>query len=293
MASADQPLAGTAAVDRAFLLVEHPGPWGRKALAESRLPEEVRTGLAAAAEAAGVRVQLIRRHHRSAPTHGFRVFLAYADPVAPWVETTVLEDPAALLGLDLAALAGGERAGLEPHDEPLLLVCTNGRRDACCAELGRPLVATLGQRWASETWETTHLGGHRFAGAMLVLPHALSYGRVTPAVGARIATLARDGRLDPAHLRGRSAYPPPVQAAEIALLEHLGRDGVDDLALLEESAEGGTTLVRFHGEDAVHEVRVTPSELAPTRQSCADEKTKPGTAWQCVIGATSPMPAQS
>src|SRR3546814_3276657 len=41
-----EPLAGTAAHDTAYLLIEHPGPWGHKALAESRLPEHVRSGLA-------------------------------------------------------------------------------------------------------------------------------------------------------------------------------------------------------------------------------------------------------
>ena len=174
----DEPMAGSAAVAATYLLVEHAGPWGRKALAESRFAEEVRHGLAEAAAAAGVRVQLIRRPGRSAGGDALRVFATYADPAAPWIATALLSAPEELLDLDLAALAAGSRAGLAPHDAPLYLVCTNGRRDLCCAEKGRPIVTALAAAYPDETWETTHVGGHRFAGAMLVLPHGLSYGRL-------------------------------------------------------------------------------------------------------------------
>ena len=54
-----EPMAGTAPEDGAWLFVEEPGPWGRKAVAESRLPEDVRAFLDGLE---GVRVQLVRRH---------------------------------------------------------------------------------------------------------------------------------------------------------------------------------------------------------------------------------------
>lgn len=274
VAAAAEPLAGSAATDGAFLLVENAGPWGRKALAESRLPEPVRTGLAERAEAAGVRVQLIRRHGRTPASGGIRVFLVYADPQAPWAETTVLAEPEELLDLDLAALAAGERPGLDPHEQPLLLVCTNGRRDACCAELGRPLVAAVTGAHAELTWETTHVGGHRFAGAMLVLPHGLAYGRVLPEDGVRLGDLALAGRLDPLLLRGRAAYPAPVQAAEVALLERLGLDGVAALALVGVDTHGDLTRVRFGVDGVAHEVEVEAVAGPAVRQSCADDKVK-------------------
>jgi len=203
-----EPMPGTAAHDRAFLLVEHPSPWGRKALEESRwLPEPVRDRLAARAAKAGVRIQLIRRHGGRGAADGFRVFLGYADSAAPWVATTVLSQPDELDGVPLDGLDTGVPDGFTPHADPLFLVCTNGRRDACCAERGRPLANALHDAFPELTWETTHLGGHRFAGAMLVLPSALSYGRIGPEAGVRIGELTLDGRLDPRHLRGRAAYP--------------------------------------------------------------------------------------
>lgn len=265
-------MAGSAAHDRAFLLVEHPGPWGRKALEESRwIPEHVRTELADRAARAGVRALLVRRHGAQRATEGFRVFLAYADPAGPRVETTVLAEPADLLGLDLDGLAAGTPAGLDQHERPLFLVCTNGRRDVCCAERGRPLVAALDAAYPDDTWESTHLGGHRFAGAMLVLPSGLSYGRVGAEAGLRIAELTLAGEFDVRHLRGRAAYSPAVQAAEVELLARLHETRVDALELV--GTEGDK--VRFRHGDQEHAVTVTEVRGEPGRQSCADDKTKP------------------
>ena len=62
-------------------------------------------------------------------------------------------------------------------------MCTNGRRDRCCALLGRPLAAEIVAAGHSEVWEVTHLGGHRFSPTMLVLPHGYAYGRLTAETG--------------------------------------------------------------------------------------------------------------
>ena len=283
--AADEPMAGSAAEATSYLLVEHPGPWGRKALAESRFPEEVRHGLAEAGDAAGVRVQLIRRPGRSSSEAGLRVFFGYADPVAPWLATARLPTPEDLLGLDLPALAGGSQdavaeAGLEPHDEPLFLVCTNGRRDLCCAEQGRPIVTALAEAHPTATWETTHVGGHRFAGAMVVLPHGLSYGRLGPASALDVARLTLTGTVALPHLRGRSAYPGAVQAAEVAVRERLGETGVDALRLVgAEPLPDGATAVTFDHATGPTTVEVERVASAPARQSCADLVAKPGSRY--------------
>ncbi|MDN5894212.1 MAG: sucrase ferredoxin [Nocardioides sp.] len=271
------PMAGSAGEESSFLLIEYSGAWGRKALEESRLPEEVRVGLAEGAAEAGVRVMLIRRHGRSvADSEEFRVFLCHASAHDPWVETTRLGVAEDLLDLDLDGLAAGRSTGLERYDDALLLVCTNGRRDACCAEFGRPVAAEVAAAHPEQTWEVTHLGGHRFASAMLTLPHGLSYGRLDPHSASLIADLTLEGRLDPMHLRGRTAYDAPVQAAEIALLEELSLDRVDALDLAGSAAVGdGQTRVRFLHDGEQHTLMVTPRVGEAVRASCGDEKVKP------------------
>ena len=278
VAAADQPMAGTAAVDAGFLLVEHPGPWGSKALAESRIiPEETRARLAAAAAGHGVRVQLIRRPGER-PTAGaaYRVYLAH--PATGRLDVQILDTREALADLDLSLTERGP--DWQPYADPLLLVCTNGRRDVCCAEFGRPVAQAVAERFPEETWETTHLGGHRFAVAALTLPDGMSYGRIDAAAGVAIVEAVRRGEVVPAHLRGRTAYPPHVQAAEVALLGELGTAAADALALVGDTVTGGSGTVTFRSAAGEHDVVVSSSEVEPARQSCADLVEKPSTVWR-------------
>ncbi len=271
-AALGQPMAGSAAVDAGFLLIEHPGPWGSKALAESRLvPEPVKEWLAAEAAARGVRIQLIRRPVTRRATSGHRVFLAH--PASGRLDVADLDDLAQLADLDLGL---STRAGpWQPYDGYLLLVCTNGRRDVCCAEFGRPVALAAAAADPVAVWETTHLGGHRFAVAALTLPDGMSYGRLDAETVLAVLGAAAQGEVAVPHLRGRTAYVPVVQAAEAALLEHLGEVRGDALRLV--GADGMT--VSFASERAVHDVEMVAVEHAPARQSCADLVEKPSTTY--------------
>lgn len=280
VAAAGEQMAGTAAVDAGFLLVEHPGPWGDKALAESRIiPEETRARLAETAAAHGVRVQLIRRPgERGAAGPAYRVFLAH--PSSGRLDTQVLDDRAALGGLDLDLTRRGP--GWQPYAGPLLLICTNGRRDVCCAEFGRPVAQAVAAQLPEETWETTHLGGHRFAVAALTLPDGMSYGRVDAEVGVAIGAAVRRGDVVPSHLRGRTAYAPQVQAAEVALLGELGLTAADALTLVSDATVEGSGAVTFRSAVGLHDAVVTAQPTAPSRQSCADLAEKSSTTWRVV-----------
>jgi hypothetical protein len=251
-----EPMAGSAPSDVEWLLVEHAGPWGRQAVAESTLPEAVREHLDGLD---GVRVQLIRRHGgESGP--GVRVFAATLG-AAPVVRTAVLHDATDLLGpIEWA-----------PHDEPLWLVCTNGRRDVCCAEAGRPVASALAARWPEGTWETTHLGGHRFSGTLLALPSGIALGRLDAASAVTAVTGLAAGRLPEEHARGRAGVPGTAQVAELHLRTELGLTGLADVALV--SVDGGDVVLDAAG--ARYDVRVEESVGGPRRQSCADLRTKP------------------
>lgn len=250
-------MAGTALTDRAFLLVEHAGPWPRDAPALLAGHVEVPHG---------IRVQLIRRH-RAQPGRGLTVFLAWHDGASYTVQTTFLSGLTELGGLDLAALAEGRSPGLTPYDEPLWLVCTNGRRDVCCAELGRPVTAALSRRWPGATWETTHLGGHRFAGTLLALPSGITLGRLDPVTALAACADIDAGGHPLASTRGRAGLPPAVQAAEVHLLGEVG----PPLVLTGTTVAGDLTEVRFDRASAVVHTSMGP----PRRQSCADLATKP------------------
>ncbi|MEJ7832168.1 MAG: sucrase ferredoxin [Nocardioides sp.] len=266
-----ETIAGTASTVRAFLLLEHVGPWGVDALRDARLPDGLGQRLHAAAAAARVRVLLVRRPDRS-ETDGTRVFAAHADPVRPWLEAGALGDVQEVLDLDLAGLGAGRTAGLARQPGPIFCVCTHGRHDVCCATRGRPVAAALEAAHPDATWEVSHIGGDRFAANMVVLPHGLYYGRLDPVSALTVAGAQRAGQLDLDHLRGRSGLAMPVQAAEVALRRQLAetRDG----ALLFASATrtDDVTEAVFEVGGTSYAVRVRSRAGIPERLTCRAER---------------------
>jgi len=228
-----EPLAGTAPLARTWVALEQPGPWGNRALTQSHLDPGVGADLTARSDGTGVTVVLVRRpgHHADATSvaretgtgpagagprgHGTAppraLWIAHTG-VEPWLLRATVTDPAVLLDLDFGALAAGTRPALgEPDAEALLLVCTNSRRDECCALIGRPLAAELAATWPGRVWESSHLGGHRLAPVVLSLPDGFVFG------GPRAASLSLSS------CRGRSTLDRPGQAAELAELAELNQ----------------------------------------------------------------------
>ncbi|MFB8245854.1 sucrase ferredoxin [Streptomyces sp. NPDC055952] len=238
----DEPVSGTAATARTWLLLEQPGPWGAKALTSSHLDPAVGRALEAAAEDTGVRIVLIRRPGRHADRRmpaTRRVFAAHTVPGNVWLHSATTSDPARLLDLDFAALGRGEHAGFDAvlggrahQGDPLALVCTNGKRDRCCALLGRPLATELVSSGVQGVWEVTHLGGHRFSPTALVLPYGYAYGRAEAHTLKEVLDRAREGRIVVAGCRGRSAWERPGQAAELAVRRRTGEDAAEALSVV-------------------------------------------------------------
>ena len=270
----DEPIAGTASNVRAFLLVEHTGAWGLNALRDARLPYGLGNHLLLTSHAAGVRVLLARRPDRSG-TDDVRVFAAYADPAAPWMESAAFTDIHEVLDLDLAALGRGESLGLEPTDGSLFCVCTHGRHDACCAERGRPVAAALEAAHPEETWEVSHIGGDRFAANLVVLPHGLYYGRLDAAAALGVAGTHLAGGLDLDHLRGRSGLNMRVQAAEIALRRRLDETRNDAVRFLGASRADDDTTARFEVARTTYAVRIRSRPGGSERLTCQATRDNP------------------
>lgn len=268
-AARDEPMFGTASTVRSWLLIEHPGPWGRYALPDSRLPGGLGDELRIRGAASGVRVLLIRRPGRSAEG-STGAFAIRSGPEEPWVERVALARFEAVLQLDLDRLGRGERLGAGiPHEGPMFLVCTHGRHDPCCAERGRPLAEALSSAFPDETWGSSHFGGDRFAGNLVVFPHGFYFGRVSPEESEAVARTYLDGRLDLGRLRGRSCRPMPVQAAEHFLREQEGLDRIDDVELEDATTTPSGARVRFRtrvGRSEVHVAR--EPDLVARRLTC-------------------------
>jgi len=242
----EEPLYGTASRVRGWVLLEQPGPWGREAVTESRLDRDLALALDRAAAAARLRLLLIRRPGRgSSQPHA--CFVAHTSQAGRWLERRRLDDPAELLELDMAKVVAGERPAFgEETDEPVYLVCTNGRHDRCCATYGRPLALALQASHGELIWESSHVGGDRFAGNLVCLPSGHYFGRVGPGEAERVVARHRQGTIDLDHYRGCCIDPPAVQAAEWFARSRTGLTGVGDLELAgRDRPAGDMHAVRF------------------------------------------------
>jgi hypothetical protein len=153
--------------------------------------------------------------------------------------------------------------------ETLLLVCCHGRRDVCCARLGKPVFDTV--RDLPGVWQSSHHGGHRFAANMLALPAGIQLGRVRPADAPHVAAALRAGRIPLEHYRGRSLYAPRVQAAEVALRRARGLDALGDVRFVAD--DGETVELAVPGGTVSCRVAEAPGPVVPPSCGAEPEQT--------------------
>ncbi len=283
-----ESLIATADHRTGWVLLEQPGAWGSDAATESGLDPDLGAALKARAKALGLKLLLITRADRRAVTDR-RAFLVRAD--AGWIEERTFSDPRELLDAPLDALAAGPSPSLpsasppppplgwgEPRRDPLYLVCTNGRRDPCCALFGRPLANALTAA-TPDAWESSHVGGHRFAANLVCLPEALTYGRLSVERGLSVVAAHREGRLDVRSLRGRAAWPVPAQAAEYELRLHLGLDRIDDVELVSSLEDAPRHVVQLLARGESWRVVLEATEGEPRATSCRSDKLERPLSW--------------
>lgn len=246
-------MRATAPPARTLLLVEVPGPWGAEPWTSSRLDPAVGRTVRDRADRAGVRPLLVRRPgpHPASGSGSDRAWaLVRVEPQATagvagaGVRWQHYREDDELLRIDPGALAGAGDGALGP---PVALVCTHGRHDVCCAVRGRPVVAALAGVPGWDVWESTHVGGCRFAGNVLALPHGELFGGLDEASAPEVLDELSRGRLVLTAHRGRYGQPALAQAARHHAMRLLGADGVT-------AVEVGAVS---RGPDGAHEVHVT------------------------------------
>lgn len=211
-------LAGTAIERCRFMVcVSFSRAWPRKILDGPQLPESTIALLASLDRLEHVRVQYLR-HSEAVDSEGLSVLVA--DTRRGKMRRWQVSDYAALDAIDWSALDRQELpAGGVEVTGSAVLVCTHGKRDRCCAKWGgafwRELMARHNHATV-EIWQTSHLGGHRFAPTAVVLPWGFQYGRLShdDAIGL-LESAARGEVYRTDLLRGRIAWSAPEQVAEI------------------------------------------------------------------------------
>ena len=234
----EEPLFGSAGQTDTFFLLEYNGAWEGKALEKSPLPSAVKERLNDLVKALPTAKSLLIKRGAQAigqtssgqPGLGQTInfYIAQAAEAGARLFRFELSAYEEVLDVDLPGVLAGQRRFehyLQPG--PLYLICTNGRRDLCCARFGFPVYQAIREKVGEAVWECSHVGGHRFAATVYHLPEGVLYGRVTLPVVPGLIAATQSGQMRLENLRGRSMYPQPVQAAEYYLRRESGEVGLD------------------------------------------------------------------
>jgi hypothetical protein len=200
------------------------------------------------------------------------------DQPKPWGRAHGLEVPGAKVLL-VQRVSGSEP---QSSDQRKYLVCTNGARDPCCAIRGAAVARALAEARPGCAYESSHLGGHRFAANLLVLPLGLCFGRLDVRTALALVDELDAGRLPLEHFRGRSSFTAEQQAAEILVRRELDLSGLDDLQLEDglSGSEPQSQATTFRTRDGGRVTAVVHGRpLPPRRVSCRDDKLEAPMEW--------------
>jgi hypothetical protein len=251
---------GTASVGAFWLLLEYPFAWASSALEESNLSASVKAHLKKAVKQVPHGRLLFIKKERSR-LRRITLLIARCHEREPYIIRLELEDYQQLLDIDPASITRENLpAGASILHEPLFLVCTHGRRDKCCAKFGYPLFKSLSESAGQTVWQSSHVGGDRFAANLLCFPHGLFYAHVAAETGRAIMKEYGESRLALQNYRGRACYSYPVQAAEFFIRSESGISALDDLRYLNHARLSDERWqVRFleRARELVHEVKVS------------------------------------
>jgi hypothetical protein len=218
LSAGEELFATTPRVDVWFLL-EYRGAWTDNAFLDSRIPADAKKRINLILESIpNSRLQLIKPDSNSGDTLKF--YIAKSDESEPRLFGFDFRSYQELLDLDIHEILEGNS---NLREEPLFLVCTNGAYDKCCGKYGVSVyleAAKNENRFMA--WQTTHLGGHRFAANVLFLPHGIYYGRVREASVNDVIKYSMSRNIKLENYRGRSCYSKDVQAAEYFLRAKTG-----------------------------------------------------------------------
>ena len=182
-----------------------------------------------------------------------------------------------ILDMDLPKLAETGEMEKFASGERLVLACTHGARDGCCAALGSPVFREIAGRKGVSAWRTTHVGAHRFAANLVMLPEGIYYGRVSAANLDEVLASHFRGEIFLDCYRGRSCFSQTSQVSDYFMRRETGKLGIYDIRWEFEKDRAEYTAVEFgvEGESTIYSVNtVVMNQVLKLRTSCDDPEVK-------------------
>ncbi len=266
-------LAGTAAQADVWILLEYRGAWRANAVDDNDLPQATQAWLRdQTTQNANSRAVLIRRAPQRSSIEEHRCYIAITRENDQRLYCMTFTEYAALHSLAVADVVAGSQPDLI-SDENLVLVCTNGKRDRCCAVFGRPVYEAFSSEAGVSAWQSTHLGGHRYAAVAAVFPAGIYYGYLNPETVSAVAETVRNQSIHLPTYRGRVFYSGMVSAGEYFLRQ---ATGVSEVAVISaETLSDDQHLITFESANGRHTVRLAATMSEPVFVGCTANKYKP------------------
>lgn len=229
--SVGEQIIGSAPHTNFWIMLGYTQSMESKALEQATLPEPVRSHLKLIRDTIP-RSKILLIRHRA--TGAIPLYVARTSQDNPALYRFDLEQYEDVLSLDLTPLAS-DAVATQPSQvmDPIWLICTNGKRDPCCSQWGVPLFNSLQKMRSDRVFETSHLGGHRFAGNAVCLPDGIYYGRLTSEAAEDFLSAQENKEILLDNYRGRVCYPPIAQAGEYYLRSQTNNAKIDAFKLVE------------------------------------------------------------
>lgn len=260
-------MAGTASHGLVWVLIEYRGGWPPNGFDGLDIDPETKALVLSAAQTARARVLLVERpgrRRREGPSRwavlSHQKSGAYLQQWGTWSHDE-----------DLAEIATALTSPGKPGLPPVILVCTHGPHDPCCAVWGRPVGRALSQHWPELVWECSHVGGDRFAANAVIAPDGVYYGGLDAQSAVTTIEDHLAGRIRADYLRGYTDLFPPQQTAVAAALKLFGPAGRHDYQIAETLRDGDRWRIHLTGR-APHpahiDVELQSSRTPPGQLTC-------------------------
>jgi hypothetical protein len=230
-----------------WLLVESRSPFSPKVVKESPLADLLRPLMDHLSRTIpSSRVQFIRRPRGQDSGAGLQVFVADSRLPSPRLYGATVNSHEDLSNIDIASIREGRLPeGFIEHKEPLILICTHGKRDRCCAVHGRAFLKAVTEDNKRYVWESSHIGGHRFAATCVTLPLGHYFGRLQASDANLLIEQCLRGLLyDLRSFRGSAPLSKLAQIVEGRIRQSHGILETDALEYMGESASGLHTFTQ-------------------------------------------------
>ena len=242
-----------------WILLPYTKKWPARIKLDSLdIPSKTKDMIAQALQVPQTRLQLIKRAHLSVPKS---IFFFENRQLYQQNESTV----------------SLTKEDMDLCDATMILICTHGSRDRCCGTLGGRLYAKASKRYPSMIWQTSHVGGHRFAPTLLSLPQGMMYGRVQESDIESVCMQSRERvPFSLASLRGVPAWPKKVQVAAASYWKH-HRTQIASWNVV-------GSVVQLNTEKGSFSYRVEKIDTGMVMfPSCMDQKTKNMYRYNCTL----------